>query len=267
MAEDRNERATRDDAGSTRRGFLAGSAAAGAAVLGTAVVAACSSAQTGSGPTATTGGSTVGGTNVSPELARPDTPEAVLRALQEGNVRFAAGTSLHPNLGADLRARAAEGQQPFAAILACADSRVAPELIFDQGIGDLFVVRTAGNITDPVVAASLAYAVEVLGADQIFVLGHEACGAVQAAIDVDAGAELPAEFAVLTDAILPAVSAAKADGASADDLLAAATAENARLQAEQLTAQSDLLRQALAENRVGITSGVYELSSSKVQLG
>jgi carbonic anhydrase len=266
MAEDRNERATRDDAGSTRRGFLAGSAAAGAAVLGTAVVAACSSAQTGSGPAATAG-TTPGGTNPSPELARPDTPEAVLRALKDGNARFAAGTSLHPNLGADLRARAAEGQQPFAAILACADSRVAPELIFDQGIGDLFVVRTAGNITDPVVAASLAYAVEVLGADQIFVLGHEACGAVQAAIDVDAGAELPAEFAVLTDAILPAVSAAKADGASADDLLAAATAENARLQAEQLTAQSDLLRQALAENRVGITSGVYELSSSKVELG
>src|SRR3954468_12627567 len=116
-------------------------------------------------------------------LGRPKTPKEIADALIEGNRRFAAGASQHPHLDAALRAQQAEKQTPFAAVLACADSRVAPEIIFDQGIGDLFVVRVAGNIASPEAVASLAYAIEHLAVTFIMVLGHEKCGAVKATID------------------------------------------------------------------------------------
>src|SRR5262249_2700837 len=113
----------------------------------------------------------------------PKSHDDIVKALLDGNQRFGSGASIHPHLDASVRAAQAEKQTPWAAVLTCADSRVGPEVIFDQGIGDLFVVRVAGNIASSDAVASLAYAVEHLGVTAIIVLGHEQCGAVKATIE------------------------------------------------------------------------------------
>lgn len=113
---------------------------------------------------------------------RPLAPEAALEALLRGNDRFRAGQALHPRQTVARRQAAATGQQPFAAVLTCADSRVPPELLFDQGLGDLYVVRVAGNAVTELVTGSLEFAVEALGVSVILVLGHELCAAVAAAV-------------------------------------------------------------------------------------
>src|SRR5262249_7971690 len=121
------------------------------------------------------------------------TAEEALQRLKQGNARFVADKlDQKKDIGGKRRGDLAKGQRPFAIILSCADSRVPPELVFDQGLGDLFVVRVAGNVTDPVVLGSIEYGVQVLKAPLIIVLGHESCGAVQAAI---AGGELPGNIA------------------------------------------------------------------------
>lgn len=103
--------------------------------------------------------------------------------LREGNLRFVGGQTEHPNQGSDRRFEIAKGQSPFAVVLTCADSRLSPEIIFDRGLGDLFVLRVAGNVADPDIIASIEYAVEHLGSSLVVVLGHEKCGAVKAALD------------------------------------------------------------------------------------
>src|SRR5439155_1280302 len=116
----------------------------------------------------------------------PVTGAQALERLKAGNTRFAADKSNPKNIGKDRRAVLAKGQHPFAVVLTCADSRVAPELVFDQGLGDLFVLRVAGNIADPFVLGSIEYAVEHLHTPLIVVLGHESCGAVAAALTKEA---------------------------------------------------------------------------------
>jgi carbonic anhydrase len=138
--------------------------------------------------------------------ARPDSPELVLKTLQEGNARWATAMSIHPRTGFSLRHQLAyEGQKPFAAILSCADSRVPSELLFDVGLGDLFVVRVAGNSLGILELQSLQYATEHLGVGTILVMGHSSCGAVQAA--VDKYPESPA--AELLSPIYPAIEEAR----------------------------------------------------------
>ena len=146
-----------------------------------------------------------------PAVARD--PDAVLARLLEGNKRFVNGQLAHPGRKPEDFAALAEGQAPLAIIVGCADSRVAPELIFDQGIGDLFVVRIAGNIVSgagPTVKGSIEYAVAELGARLIMVLAHSQCGAVKAAIEhIDANDVLPGSIGALIAPIRPAVLAAK----------------------------------------------------------
>ncbi len=108
--------------------------------------------------------------------------------LREGNLRFVAGHTEHPNQGSERRFETSKGQAPFAVVLTCADSRLSPEIIFDRGLGDLFVLRVAGNVADPHILASIEYAVEHLGSSLVVVLGHEKCGAVKAALDASSGA-------------------------------------------------------------------------------
>ena len=136
-------------------------------------------------------------------------PDAVLPRLLEGNKRFASGGLIHPGRKPEDFAALAEGQAPLAAIVACADSRVAPELVFDQGVGDLFVVRVAGNIVSgagPTVKGSIEFAVGELGVRLIMVLGHSQCGAVKAAIThIDANDDLPGSIGELINPIRPAV--------------------------------------------------------------
>lgn len=196
----------------------------------------------------------------------PADPNAALARLMRGNRRFVRNKAKHP-VDSDERRRASVGTQtPFAAILACADSRVPPEIIFDQGLGDLFVVRVAGNLPGPDEIASLAYAAEHVGVDLILVVGHEGCGAVKTTIEVVEGKLDPGEYAPLTDAITPAVDAAQRSGASGADLLPASIKENVRLVTAQIPNLSPAITTAIQDRKIAVIGSVYDLQTGKVAL-
>jgi carbonic anhydrase len=190
------------------------------------------------------------------EKTAPTADEALQR-LKKGNEKFVADPSSPAMLSAERRQEVAKGQHPFAIILTCADSRLAPEHIFHQGLGDIFVLRVAGNIADPFVLGSMEYAVEHLHSPLIVVLGHSQCGAVDAALGENKPAgnlgKLIAEVHVGKD--LPAEKPAALD---------AAIANNVRHQAELLTKRSDVVKEFVDDKKVRIVTGVYSLESGKV---
>jgi carbonic anhydrase len=194
----------------------------------------------------------------------PESPDAALARLVEGNDRFRDGRARKPRQGTVRRMQVVEDQQPFAAILACADSRVSPEVVFDQGLGDLFVVRVAGNTAaDPVVIGSLEFAVEVLGSVILMVLGHSDCGAVKSAIDVVADdLELPGDIDAVVAPILPVVTAAREGG---DESLDAAIACNVKSVVATLSAVP-IIRDRVTNGSLRIVGGEYQLASGAVEL-
>lgn len=187
---------------------------------------------------------------------RPTTPSEALRELAAGNARFTAGDVSGPNRSLQRIAELAPSQAPFAAILGCADSRVPPELLFDQGFGDLFVVRVAGNVATPEELASLEFAVAALGAVFILVLGHSECGAVKAALD---GSVPPGQISSLFQHIVPGVADAEGD-------VPAAIESNALHQMMVVRQGSPLLAAAVREGRLGVGAGVYDLVSGRVRM-
>jgi carbonic anhydrase len=193
------------------------------------------------------------------------TPAEALKRLNEGNARYAAGRSTHPNLDMARRHSLTGGQHPFATILACADSRVGPELIFDQGLGDLFVARAAGNVVDDVVLGSIEYSVIHLGVPLVMVLGHQKCGAVTATIEALDGkgseADKDTKIGALANLIAPAV---KAVPAKAPDRLDAAILENERRMARAILAQSRPLAERARQGKLQVFSGRYSLDDGKV---
>ncbi len=197
------------------------------------------------------------------------TPEGIpgdvaLPELMAGNARYAANRPQERNFNAG-RLERLTTQRPIAAVVSCADSRVAPEFAFDQGPGKLFVVRVAGNVLDDDGAASLEYAVKFLGVRLVLVLGHRNCGAVDAAIKaVTAGAVLPGHLPGLIDAIKPAVLAAQATKPA--DLLAAATAENVRQTEAHVATSMPILAAAASTGQLKIAGGVYDLATGRVNL-
>jgi carbonic anhydrase len=189
-------------------------------------------------------------------------PDEALRRLQEGNARYAGNTSTNKDFSAGRVARAG-AQYPFASIVSCADSRLAPELAFDQGLGDLFVVRVAGNFVNEDGLASLEYGAVVLGVPLIMVLGHTNCGAIGATIKaVKDGTTLPGHLPSLINAIRPAVVAAQAKPAT--DLLIEATAENVRLNVKYLQAAKPLLSDLVAAGKLKIVGAVYDIATGKI---
>jgi carbonic anhydrase len=224
-----------NDADLARRGFLCNAIASSAVVLAGATVirARPASAQ-----------STL-------------TPEAALKALMDGNQRYVAGQlqSLNEDISI-LKAKTAEKQEPFAAVLSCADSRVPVEFVFDQSIGQIFVVRVAGNVTTPEITASLEYGVAVLGTKVLVVLGHGNCGAVKATID---GKVVPGQISVLYAPIQPAVVAA---GGNLD----AAIDANARMQATLLGEASPVIAGAIKEGKLMVVAARYDIMSGNVSL-
>jgi carbonic anhydrase len=185
-----------------------------------------------------------------------------LKRIMEGNGRYAANLSRNKDLSAGRAARAS-AQHPIAAILSCADSRIAPELAFDQGPGELFVVRLAGNFVNDDGLASIEYGVKYLGIPLVVVLGHSSCGAVSAAIKfVKEGAELPGHLPELVNSIKPAVDAAIARKPT--DLLADATAENVRLNAKRLATAAPIVDALVKDGKVKVVGGVYDIASGKV---
>jgi len=224
--------------GTSRRGFMTGAAA-----LGLATIAA---------PPAFA--------QQAPQNAI--TPDEALKRIMEGNARYAANAPQETDFGAD-RAKKALGQFPVAGIVSCADSRVAPEILFDQGPGDLFVMRVAGNIVNADNIASLEFGVAVLGIPLIMVLGHTSCGAVDAAIatvrDKDV---LPGHLPRLTEAIRPAVLKARAS--DPDDMLAAATKANVQHGMQGVRLGSAIIADAVSAGKVSVVGGVYDLTKGQV---
>jgi carbonic anhydrase len=185
-----------------------------------------------------------------------------LKRLLDGNQRFVTG-KLNPKDYLAERVKLAEGQHPYAIVVTCADSRLSPEILFDESLGKLFVIRTAGHVVDPVVLGSIEYAAEHLHVNVVFFLGHESCGAVKAAI---AGGEFPPNIAALTSRIRPAVDKAISRGTADKDLLNAAIAENVQYQISLALFQSDPLKHLIDEHKVLMAGGVYSLRTGKVQI-
>jgi carbonic anhydrase len=184
--------------------------------------------------------------------------DAALAKLKEGNARFTSNKISEGKPNAAKREETAKGQHPFAIVLACSDSRTGPELVFDANIGDLFVVRTAGNVVDDHALGSIEYAVAHLGARLIVVLGHEKCGAVIAAVASDTA---PSHIQSLVRDIQPAVAATKG---GAGDPVVNATAENTRLSAARIKKDADLDHH---EKDVRIVPAVYNLETGVVDWG
>jgi len=190
-------------------------------------------------------------------------PDQALARLMEGNERYVCCQTVPRNFSKD-RVALALSQRPFAVILGCADSRVAPELAFDQSRGQLFVLRVAGNTLNTDNLASTEYAVAELGTPLIMVLGHSACGAVGAAIKVvEDDAQLPGHLPALIEPIKPAVEAVRG---RAGDLLTNAIKQNVRQTVAQITTAGPIVAPAVADGKVKVVGGFYELETGKVRL-
>lgn len=190
------------------------------------------------------------------ESAKIETKDPLQRLI-EGNKRFFSGKSIHPDLETMRQSGLKKGQNPFAVILSCSDSRVPPEIVFDQGLGDLFVVRVAGNIFDDAVDSSIEYAVEHLGAELIVVMGHETCGAVKAAVEDNQEAHIK----FLAQAIKPAiVEALKLPGDTIDNSVRA----NARFVVNQIKQNETILSKKVTENKVRVIAAYYDLDNGEV---
>lgn len=185
--------------------------------------------------------------------------QGALNRLKEGNRRFASGKTSSPRRGKDQRNLVAMAQLPFAIVVGCADSRVPPEIVFDQGLGDLFVVRVAGNVLDDAAIGSIEYAVEHLGVRLIVVLGHDRCGAVDAACK---GGNPGGHVGSLVQAIRPAVEAARRH--KGDDLLAAAVKANVQRVVDQLKGSWPVLGPEVREGKVSVAGGIYDLETGVV---
>lgn len=187
------------------------------------------------------------------------TPDEALKILMDGNERFIGNKRKFPNQNITRLSQVAQKQTPFAAILGCADSRVPSEIVFDQGFGDLFVCRVAGNVASDEDVGSLEFGSLVLGAKVILVLGHERCGAVDACIK---GAVVPGRIGSIIEAIRPAVRETKD---VTGDRLEAATKANVKHQVQHLK-ESSVLSKLIAENKLKIVGGYYDLDTGKVTL-
>jgi carbonic anhydrase len=185
------------------------------------------------------------------------TPDAALAELMEGNKRFTSGKlTAHDHDLAILKQHTEEKQEPFAAVLSCADSRVPVELVFDQSIGHIFVTRVAGNIITPEIIGSLEYGAAVLGTKVILIMGHANCGAVSAAIK---GKEVPGQISALFPHIQPAVDQAGTN-------LEAAIKANAKIQATLLSEASTVISSMIKEGKVKVVAGYYDLGTGAVTL-
>ncbi len=186
--------------------------------------------------------------------------DEAMKKLTEGNRRYAAGKTRNPGRTVERRAEVAQEQHPFAVIVSCSDSRVPPEVIFDQGVGDLFVVRTAGHVAENAAIGSIEYAVEHLGAKLIVVLGHKRCGAVDATVK---GGEAPGHIKDIVEAIKPAVERAKAKHG---DLLDNAVKANAKMVAQTLSSSKPILAEMVEDGMVKVVGGYYDLDSGAVSI-
>lgn len=199
-------------------------------------------------------------TATTPQLS----PGEALQRLKDGNAAFVADRPAETDLSRTRRLELAEGQQPFATLVGCSDSRVGPEQLFGAGLGELFIVRTAGNNVDIAGMGSVEYSVIALKVPLIVVLGHEKCGAVAAATEVvTKDTRYPGSIAPMIAPIVPAVLAAQRDGAG--DLVEASVEENVRRVVERLRNTEVVLQEALEKDELQVVGAVYSLSTGEVR--
>jgi len=201
------------------------------------------------------------------EISPGITADEALKKLLDGNQNFLASRlTIGDFSGPDTRRAVAAGQKPYAIILSCSDSRVPPEIIFNKGLGEIFVVRVAGNIPDPIVLGSIEYAAEHFGSPLILVLGHNRCGAVSAA--VNARGRPHGNIGAIIEKIAPAVKKAREDarGATNADLVELAVNNNIKLVAKSLVDQSPVIRSLVGEGKLKIVGAKYDLDSGTVEI-
>jgi carbonic anhydrase len=195
------------------------------------------------------------------------TADEALGKLLDGNKRYLESKmNACGDTTATAREKLAKGQKPYAIILSCSDSRVPPEIIFDKSLGEIFVVRVAGNVPDPIVLGSIEYAAEHLGSPLVMVLGHERCGAVKATVDANGKGE--GNIGAIVKAIAPALNKAKkdknCDQKDKDKLVECVVDANVKMVAQNLTKQSKIIRELVHEGKVKIVAAKYDLDDGKV---
>ncbi|MBB3053068.1 carbonic anhydrase [Saccharopolyspora sp. ID03-671] len=194
----------------------------------------------------------------------PSSPEDAFAVLVEGNERFVHGDRLHPNQDADRRSALTPGQRPFAVLFGCSDSRLAAEIIFDRGLGDLFVVRTAGHVSGPEVLGSIEYGVSVLGAPLVVVLGHDSCGAVTAAAEAHRDGVAPAGYlGDVVERVTPSVLSGRAAGLTEINQF---VDEHIRRTVDYLVGRSTLLAAEVEAGRCAIAGLSYRLAEGTAGL-
>jgi carbonic anhydrase len=209
-----------------------------------------------------------GGAALAAEAAPPanrpvavvSSPDEAMEKLVQGNKRFVSNLMSHPDQTPARRAEVVGGQHPFAAILACADSRVAPEVVFDQGLGDLFTVRVAGNVLNDEIIGSLEYAAEHLHVPLIVVLGHSKCGAVSAAV---AGGHAPGRIHTLVESLEPSVKAVQGLPGNTVELAVKANVERV---VNQLKNMQPILEESVKQGKLRIVGGRYDLATGTVEI-
>ncbi|MGW7315722.1 carbonic anhydrase [Streptomyces sp. NPDC054865] len=197
-------------------------------------------------------------------MTEPQTPRVAFDLLLAGNQRFVSGIAEHPNQDATRRTEIAPSQQPFAVVFGCSDSRLAAEIIFDRGLGDLFVVRTAGHVAGTEVLGSIEFGVSVLNAPLVVVLGHDSCGAVAAACSALEDGRTPGGFVRdVVERVTPSVLAARAAGReTAEEILA----EHIEHTVDLLLERSRVLAERVADGRLGVVGLSYRLADGSAQL-
>jgi len=184
--------------------------------------------------------------------------------LMDGNKRFVSGSLAQKDVGNSRRKELLKGQSPFAIVVTCSDSRLSPEIIFDQGLGDIFVIRTAGNVLDPIALGSIEYAAEHLHAPLLIILGHEQCGAVAATMDAKGKPE--GNIGAIVKKIMPAVKAAKTKGGAKNDILNNAIKENVSAQEKYMMSKSPVLKHLIEKGELKVVTAVYHLGSGEVEI-
>jgi carbonic anhydrase len=193
------------------------------------------------------------------------TPDQALQMLMDGNQRFVSGNVQHPNQSAAARMAGSGGQSPFAAILSCVDSRVPPEIVFDQGLGDLFTARAAAGIYDDAIFGSLEFGIEEFHIPLILVMGHQSCGAVRAVLDaIKTGqTEVPGKIAAVVERILPAALQVQN---SPGDLLGNATRAVVQQSVREIRASDPIMASAIASGSLDVRGAYYSIDTGMVEL-
>ena len=187
-----------------------------------------------------------------------------LQKLMDGNKRYVEGKLGSKDLGDNKRKELTKGQKPFAIVVTCSDSRVPPELLFDQGLGDIFVVRVAGNVVDPIALGSIEYGAEHLNSPLLFILGHSKCGAVKATIE--AKGEPEGNIGAIVKKITPAAKAAKKKGGTEDQIFETAIQENVKNVYKDVMSKSKIIPELAHEGKLKIVAGEYMLATGKVEM-